>query len=108
MFQINLHWTHLSIKVTFICFIEKNYEFINTVDMETFVSLYHEDVVVKVNGMHKTTSIVEAKFFGKWKFIVRKIHHNIKYMYKELFDLKEKIVVITEKYLYFILLILLE
>jgi hypothetical protein len=21
--------------------------------METFVSLYHEDVVVKVNGMHK-------------------------------------------------------
>jgi|TARA_B100000745_G_scaffold200815_1_gene132539 hypothetical protein len=33
--------------------------------METFVSLYHEDVVVKVNGMHKTTSIVEAKLFGK-------------------------------------------
>lgn len=48
-----------------ICFIEKNYEFFNTVDMETFVSLYHEDVVVKVNGMHKTTSIVEAKLFGK-------------------------------------------
>ena len=65
MFQIKLHRALLSFKVRFICFIEKNYEFINTVDMETFVSLYHEDVVVKVNGMHKTTSIVEAKLFGK-------------------------------------------
>ena len=33
--------------------IEKNYECFNTGDMETFVSLYHEDVVVKINGMHR-------------------------------------------------------
>ena len=44
MFQIKLHQTLLSFKVTFICFIEKNYEFINTVDIDTFVSLYHDDV----------------------------------------------------------------
>ena len=28
--------------------IEKNYECFNTGDMETFVSLYHEDVVVTI------------------------------------------------------------
>ena len=33
--------------------IAKNYECFNTGDMETFVSLYHDDVVVTINGMHR-------------------------------------------------------
>ena len=33
--------------------IAKNYERSNTGDMETFVSLYHDDVVVTSNGMHR-------------------------------------------------------
>ena len=37
--------------------IEKNYECFNTGDMETFVFLYHNDVVVKVNGMHRFSGV---------------------------------------------------
>ena len=37
--------------------IEKNYECFNTGDMETFVSLYHEDVVVTINGMHRFSGV---------------------------------------------------
>ncbi len=37
--------------------IEKNYECFNTGGMETFVSLYHDDVVVKVNGMHRFSGV---------------------------------------------------
>ena len=33
--------------------VAKNYECFNTGDMETFVSLYHDDVVVTINGMHR-------------------------------------------------------
>ena len=37
--------------------ITKNYECFKTGDMETFVSLYHEDVVVTINGMHRFSGI---------------------------------------------------
>jgi hypothetical protein len=37
--------------------IAKNYECFNTGDMETFVSLYHDDVVVTVNGMHRFSGV---------------------------------------------------
>jgi ketosteroid isomerase-like protein len=37
--------------------VAKNYECFNTGDMETFVSLYHEDVVVTVNGMHRFSGV---------------------------------------------------
>ena len=37
--------------------IAKNYECFNTGDMETFVSLYHDDVMVKVNGMHRFSDL---------------------------------------------------
>jgi ketosteroid isomerase-like protein len=37
--------------------IEKNYECFNTGDMETFVSLYHDDVVVTINGMHRFSGV---------------------------------------------------
>ena len=40
--------------------IEKNYECFNTGDMETFVSLYHEDVVVTINGMHRFSGVHEG------------------------------------------------
>ena len=33
--------------------VTKNYECFNTGDMETFVSLYDEEVMVKINGMHR-------------------------------------------------------
>ena len=33
--------------------VAKNYECFNTGDMETFISLYHNDVVVTINGMHR-------------------------------------------------------
>ena len=33
--------------------IEKNYECFTTGDMEIFVSLYHEDAVVTINGTHE-------------------------------------------------------
>ena len=35
----------------------KSYECFNTGDMETFVSLFHEDVVVTVNGMHRFSGV---------------------------------------------------
>ena len=35
----------------------KNYECFNTGDMETFVSLYHDDGMVKVNGMHRFSGL---------------------------------------------------
>jgi ketosteroid isomerase-like protein len=37
--------------------ITKNYECFKTGDMETFVSLYHEDVVVTINGMHRFSGV---------------------------------------------------
>jgi ketosteroid isomerase-like protein len=37
--------------------IAKNYECFNTGDMQTFVSLYHEDVVVTINGMHRFSGV---------------------------------------------------
>jgi ketosteroid isomerase-like protein len=37
--------------------LKKNYEYFNTGDMETFVSLYHEDVVVTINGMHRFSGV---------------------------------------------------
>ena len=37
--------------------IAKNYECFRTGDMETFVSLYHEDVVVTINGMHRFSGV---------------------------------------------------
>ena len=37
--------------------IAKNYECFNTGDMETFVSLYHDDVVVTINGMHRFSGV---------------------------------------------------
>ena len=37
--------------------IVKNYECFNTGDMETFVSLYHDDVVVTINGMHGLSGV---------------------------------------------------
>ena len=36
---------------------EKNYACFNTGDMETFVSLYHDDVVIKMNGMHRFSGL---------------------------------------------------
>ena len=33
--------------------VAKNYECFNTGDMETFVSLYDEEVMIKINGMHR-------------------------------------------------------
>ena len=35
----------------------KNYDCFRTGDMETFVSLYHEDVVVTINGMHRFSGV---------------------------------------------------
>ena len=37
--------------------VAKNYECFRTGDMETFVSLYHEDVVVTINGMHRFSGV---------------------------------------------------
>ena len=37
--------------------VEKNYECFNTGDMETFVSLYHDDVVIRMNGMHRFSGV---------------------------------------------------
>ena len=37
--------------------IEKNYEFFNTGDMETFVTLYHDYVVVRVNSIHMLSGV---------------------------------------------------
>ena len=37
--------------------IAENYECFNTGDMETFVSLYHDDVVIKMNGMHRFSGL---------------------------------------------------
>ena len=37
--------------------IAKNYECFRTGDMEAFVSLYHEDVVVTINGMHRFSGV---------------------------------------------------
>ena len=37
--------------------IEKNYECFNTGDMETFVSLYRDDVVIRMNGMHRFSGV---------------------------------------------------
>ena len=37
--------------------IAMTYEYFNTGDMETFVSLYHEDVVVTINGMHRFSGV---------------------------------------------------
>ena len=34
--------------------VAKNYECFNTGDMETFVSLYHDDVVVTINAVSYT------------------------------------------------------
>jgi ketosteroid isomerase-like protein len=35
----------------------KHYECFNTGDMETFISLYHDDVVVTINGMHRFSGV---------------------------------------------------
>ena len=37
--------------------IAKSYECFSTGDMETFVSLYHEDVIVTINGMHRFSGV---------------------------------------------------
>ena len=51
--------------------IEKNYECFNTGDMETFVSLYHEDVVVTINGMHRFSGV--HKGINAWMGILGSI-----------------------------------
>jgi ketosteroid isomerase-like protein len=40
--------------------LKKKYEYFNTGDMETFVSLYHEDVVVTINGMHRFSGVPQG------------------------------------------------
>ena len=37
--------------------IAKNYECFNTGDTETFVSLYHDDVAVTINGVHRFSGV---------------------------------------------------
>ena len=51
--------------------IEKNYECFNTGDMETFVSLYHEDVVVTINGMHRFSGV--HKGINAWMAVLGSI-----------------------------------
>ncbi len=51
--------------------IEKNYECFNTGDMETFVSLYHEDVVVTINGMHRFSGV--HKGINAWMEVLASI-----------------------------------
>ena len=40
--------------------IAKAYECFNTGDMETFVTLFHADVVVTINGMHRLSGVHEG------------------------------------------------
>ena len=44
--------------------VAKLYECFNTGDMETFATLYHDDVVVTVNGMHRFSGC--HKGIGAW------------------------------------------
>ena len=40
--------------------VAKGYECFNTGDMETFVTLFHADVVVTINGMHIFSGVHEG------------------------------------------------
>ena len=51
--------------------IAKNYECFNTGDMETFVSLYHDDVVIKMNGMHRFSGV--HKGIDAWMEILSQV-----------------------------------
>ena len=51
--------------------IVKNYECFNTGDMETFVSLYHDDVVVTINGMHGLSGV--HKGIDAWMGVLSRV-----------------------------------
>ena len=51
--------------------IAKAYECFNTGDMETFVSLYHEDVVINMNGIHRFSGV--HKGIDAWMEILSQV-----------------------------------
>tara|TARA_B100000941_G_scaffold102077_1_gene71469 strand:+ start:332 stop:703 length:372 start_codon:yes stop_codon:yes gene_type:complete len=51
--------------------VAKNYECFNTGDMETFVSLYHDDVTITLNGMHRFSGVHQG--INAWMNVLSQI-----------------------------------
>ena len=54
--------------------VAKGYECFNTGDMETFVTLFHADVVVTINGMHIFSGVHEG--IDAWMRVLAKVPAN--------------------------------